>query len=117
MKQSRVKRLAIFFFSFFHPSLFSFLAKSCVLAEPAAEREWAFNSSSQYGRRSQTARSDLTRQDLSQAGCLHSYSCSPITDGTSNFIQPKAPILRDVIPFSGLTLTLGQDTLVVPPPE
>jgi hypothetical protein len=63
MKQSRVKRLAVFFFSFFRPTLFSFLAKSCVLAGPAAEREWAFNSSSQYGRRSQTARSDLTRQD------------------------------------------------------
>jgi hypothetical protein len=40
MKQSRVKRLAVFFFSFFHSTLFS-LAKSCVLAGPAAEREWA----------------------------------------------------------------------------
>jgi hypothetical protein len=51
MKQSRVKQLAVFFFSFFHPTLFSFLpvrrsasevgAKSCMLAGPAAEREWA----------------------------------------------------------------------------
>jgi hypothetical protein len=108
MKQSRVKRLAVFFFSFFHPTLFSFLpvrrsasevgAKGCVLAGPAAEREWAFNSSSQYGRHSQTARSDLTRRDLYQAGCLHSYSCSPISDGTLSFIQPKAPILSDVVP-------------------
>jgi hypothetical protein len=41
MKQSRVKRLADFFSSFFRPTLCLFLAKSCVLAGPAAEREWA----------------------------------------------------------------------------
>jgi hypothetical protein len=41
MKQSRVKRLAVFFFSFFHSTLHSHLAKSYVLAGPAAEREWA----------------------------------------------------------------------------
>jgi hypothetical protein len=41
MKQSRVKQLAVFFFYFFRPTLFSFLAQSCVLTGSAAEREWA----------------------------------------------------------------------------
>jgi hypothetical protein len=114
MKQSRVKRLAFFFSSFFHPTLCSHFTKSCVLAGSAAERDWQFKSSSQYGRRSQAERSGLTRRDLYQAGCLHSYSCSSIADGTSNFIQPKAPILRDAMSPSGLTLTPGQDTFAYP---
>jgi hypothetical protein len=41
MKQSRVKRLAFFFFSFFYSTLYALLAQSCMLAGPAAEREWA----------------------------------------------------------------------------
>jgi hypothetical protein len=74
VKQSRVKRLAIFFSSFFHSALFYHLAnlsgvalaktESCVLAGPAATREWAIKSSSQYGRRSRTARSELTQRRI-----------------------------------------------------
>jgi hypothetical protein len=98
MKQSRIKRLAVFFFSFFIQHCNLTLPKAACWPDRRPHENGPIKSSSQYGRRSRAARSELTQRDLSQAGCLHSYSCSPIFDGTSIFIQPKAPILCDVMP-------------------
>jgi hypothetical protein len=64
MKQSRVKRLAIFFFSFFHSTFYSHLAKSCVLAGPAAEREWAIQKLVAVW----PPQPDSTQRDLSACG-------------------------------------------------
>jgi hypothetical protein len=97
-KQSRVKRLTVVFFSFFIQHRALTLPKAACWLDRRPHENGPVKSSSQYGRRSQTALSGLSRQDLFQADCLHSYSCSPISDGTLNFIQPKAPILSDVVP-------------------
>jgi hypothetical protein len=97
-----------------------FFIQHCTLSLPKAacwldrrpNENGQLKSSSQYGRRSQTARSGLSRRDSIQAGCLYSYSCSPIFDGTSNFIQPKAPILSDVVLKS--PLYADQNTFAYP---
>jgi hypothetical protein len=119
MKQSRVKRLAIFFLFFFS---FNIPISPCqkLRVGRTGGRTRMGNSKA---RRSMAAaarqhaanpRSGIypPAADLSQAGCLHSYSCSPISDGTSNFIQPKAPILCDVVLKS--PLYADQDTFAYP---
>lgn len=50
----------------------------------------------------------------SQADCPNSYSCSPATGGTSNFIRLKGPILCDVLSAGANSHYTDQDPFTCP---
>jgi len=50
----------------------------------------------------------------SQADCPNSYSCSPATGGTSNFIRLKGPILCDVLSAGANSHYTDQDPFIYP---
>jgi len=75
-----------------------------------------FHTYSLWGRRplhlNQGSRTPKTGR--SQVEDPASYSCSSQTDGTSNFIRPKGPILRDMIFAEANSYEHDQDPFICP---